>query len=79
MYIQAVLQKNCDPFGNGPSVSLADRLLRPILHKRRRKRAHLCTSHHNTQPLSPAVKATSLPQAVARREEGGVEEEEEEF
>lgn len=73
MYIQGVLQKNCDPFGNGPSVSL----LRPILHKRRRKRAHLCASHHNTQPLSPAVKATSLPQAVARREEGGVEEEEE--
>lgn len=76
MYIQAVLQKNCDPFGNGPSASLADRLLRPILHKRRRKREHLCASHHNTQPLPPAIKATSLPQAVARRE-GGVEEEEE--
>lgn len=77
MYIQAALQKNCDPFGNGPSVSLADRLLWPLLHKRRRKREHLCASHHNTQPLAPAVKATSLPQAVARREGGGVEEEEE--
>lgn len=35
MYIQAFLQKNCDPFRNSPSGSLAHSLLPSILHKRR--------------------------------------------
>lgn len=52
MYIQAVfLQRNCDPFGNGPSVSLARSLHHSILHKRRKKTLeHQRYSHHNTQP-----------------------------
>lgn len=73
MYIQAFLQKNCDPFRNAPSVSLS-RLLQSILHKRRRKKRE----HHNTRPLPPAVKAKSFPQAVAHREEGEDKEQERE-
>lgn len=69
MYIQVFLQKNCDPFRNSPSGSLAHSLLSSILHKRRRKKKceHLCVSQHNTQPMWRAVKAESFPQALARQ------------